>query len=102
MVMNQRSRQRSGSHGVKNYQHQRQTSLLGMLLHLLILIFNDLYLSAASEQRRKMRRSNVASNESFETDKPLNHHGSASDKKSRSSKAKSLSSSNRTSLSRKD
>ena len=55
---------------------------------------------SASEQRQKMRKSNVASSESLEIDRPLSHHENASDKKSRSSKAKNLSSSNRTSLSR--
>lgn len=55
---------------------------------------------SASEQRLKMKKSNVVLSESFEIDKPLSHHESASDKKSRSSKAKSLSSSNRTSLSK--
>ena len=57
---------------------------------------------SASEQRLKMRKSNVALSVSFGIDKPLSHHESASDKKSRSSKAKSLSSSNRTSLSKND
>ena len=57
---------------------------------------------SASEQRLKMRKSNVALSVSFEIDKPLSHHESASDKKSRSSKAKSLSSSNRTSLLKND
>ena len=57
---------------------------------------------SASEQRRKMRKSNVALSGSFGIDKPLSHHESASDKKSRSSKAKSLLSSNRTSLSKND
>lgn len=83
-MTSRRNRPRSESHGVKNYQHQRQTFLL------------------ASEQRPKMRKSNVALSESFEIDRLRNRHASANDKRSKSSKAKNLSSSNRTSLSRSD
>lgn len=57
---------------------------------------------SASEQRPKMRKSNVALSESFEIDRLRNRHASANDKRSKSSKAKNLSSSNRTSLSRSD
>lgn len=52
-----------------------------------------------NEQRRKMKRSSGVSSESCETVKQPNHHESASDKKSRSLKARSSPSNSRMPLS---
>ena len=46
-------------------------------------------ISLGNEQRRKMKRSSVASSEFCETVKQPNHHASASDKRLRSLKARS-------------
>lgn len=56
--------------------------------------------SSENEQRPRMKKSNVASSESFEIVKPLNHHASARDKKWRSSRAKRCLSNNRTKYSK--
>lgn len=58
--------------------------------------------SSGNEQRQRMRRNNVVSSESFEIVKPLNHHESESDKKSRSSRARKCPSNNKMSVSKSD
>ena len=79
---------RNGSHGAKSCQHQRQISHLGELTtpdQSDLFVLTDLL---ANVQRQKMRKSNVASSVCFETGRLLNLHGSGSDKKWKSSRAR--------------
>ena len=70
--------------------------------HHRITSWHQLTLPTGNEQRQRTRKSNVALSECFVTVKPLNHRGSASDKKWRSLRARRCRSNSKMNLSKSD